>query len=133
MSSFQKGRHQPCIKLHAYFIDQYSICKVLEYIITTNVVSHMDKYNLLYDLQHGFRSKRSCETQLVTLIEDMMQNTTAGSQPCLTDVVDHEILLQNLALYGNIYTCQCLPFNELLSSNCLHQPIKTFAHVTNVV
>ena len=44
------------------------LCKVLEHIVTTNIVSHMDKYNLLYDLQHGFRSKRSCETQLVTLI-----------------------------------------------------------------
>ena len=44
-------------------------CKVLEHVVTTNIVSHMDKYNLLYDLQHGFCSKRSCETQLVTLIE----------------------------------------------------------------
>ena len=38
-----------------------------------------------------------------------------------------------VGLLYNIYTCQCLPFNELLLSNCLHQPIKTFAHVTNVV
>ena len=36
-------------------------------------------------------------------------------------------------LLNNIYTCKCLPFNELLLSICLHQPIKTFAHVTNVV
>ena len=33
----------------------------------------------------------------------------------------------------NIYICQCLPFNELLFSNCLHQTIKTLAHVTKVV
>ena len=31
------------------------LCKVLEHVVTTNIVSHMDKYNLLYDLQHGFR------------------------------------------------------------------------------
>ena len=30
------------------------LCKVLEHIVATNVVSHMDKHNLLYDLQHGF-------------------------------------------------------------------------------
>ena len=60
------------------------LCKVLEHIVTTNIVSHMDKYNLLYDLQHGFHSKRSCETQLVTLIEDLMRNCAAGSQ---TDLV----------------------------------------------
>ena len=56
------------------------LCKVLEHVVTTNKVSHMDKYNLLYDLQHGFRSKRSRETQLVTLIEDLMRNSIAGNQ-----------------------------------------------------
>ena len=40
------------------------LCKVLEHIVAKNVISHMDKHNLLYDLQHGFRSKRSCETNL---------------------------------------------------------------------
>ena len=60
------------------------LCKVLEHIVTTNVVSHMDHHNLLYDLQHGFRSKRSCEIQLVTLVEDLMRNSLAGSQ---TDLV----------------------------------------------
>ena len=60
------------------------LCKVLEHIVTTNIVSHMDKYNLLYDIQHGFRSKRSCETQFVTLIEDLMRHCTARIQ---TDLV----------------------------------------------
>ena len=39
----------------------------------------------------------------------------------------------NASLIKKKYTCECLPFNELLLSNCLHQPIKTFAHMTNVV
>ena len=84
------------------------LCKVLEHIVTTNIVSHMDKYNLLYDLQHGFRSKRSCETQLVTLIEDLMRNCTAGSQTDLVlldfskafDKVSHQKLLLKLHRYG---------------------------------
>ena len=53
---------------------------MIEHIVTTNVVSHMDHHNLLYDLQHGFRSKRSCETQPVTLVEDLMRNSLAESQ-----------------------------------------------------
>ena len=32
------------------------LCKVLEHIVTTNVVSHMDQYSLLFELQHGFRT-----------------------------------------------------------------------------
>ena len=29
----------------------------------------------IYDLQHGFREKRSCETQLIMLIENLARNT----------------------------------------------------------
>ena len=35
-------------------------------------------------------------------------------------------------LFYYIYTCQCLPFNKLLLSKCLHLPIKTCARVKNV-
>ena len=80
------------------------LCKVQEHIVTTNVVSYMDQYNLLYDLQHGFRSKRSCETQKVTLIEDLIRNSLAGSQTDLVlldfskafDKVNHQKLLLKL-------------------------------------
>ena len=81
---------------------------MLEHIVTTNVVSHMDHHNLLYDLQHGFRSKRSCETQLVTLVEDLMRNCLADSQTDLVlldfskafDKVNHQKLLLKLHQYG---------------------------------
>ena len=81
---------------------------MLEHIVTTNVVSHMDHHNLLYNLQHGFRSKRSCETQRVTLVEDLMRNSLAGSQTYLVlldfikafDKVSDQKLLLKLHQYG---------------------------------
>ena len=41
--------------------------KLLEHIITSNITHHLGEHSILYHLQHGFRSGRSCETQLLEL------------------------------------------------------------------
>ena len=45
---------------------------------------HFDKHDLLYDLQHHFREKMSCDTQLTMLFEDLARNTSVGKQ---TDLI----------------------------------------------
>ena len=47
-------------------------------------MSHADRNNILYPLQHGFRSKRSCETQLLEFVDDVSSNMSSGKQ---TDVL----------------------------------------------
>ena len=48
------------------------LCKVIEHIITSKLTQHLNKHiNILYDLQHGLRDMRSCETQLIQLVEDL--------------------------------------------------------------
>lgn len=46
-------------------------CKILEHIIFTNVMAHLNANNLLLENQHGFRYKRSCQTQLFELVTDL--------------------------------------------------------------
>ena len=48
------------------------LCKMLEHIMASHMVKHLNKHDLLYDLQHGFRAKRSCETQLTMLFEHLL-------------------------------------------------------------
>ena len=36
-----------------------------EHIVVSQTMDHQDKYYILDDLQHGFRRRRSCETQLL--------------------------------------------------------------------
>ena len=36
------------------------LCKVLEHIMASHLVEHINSSNLLYDLQQSFREKRSC-------------------------------------------------------------------------
>ena len=49
-------------------------CKTLEHIIVSNINKHLSLENILADCQHGFRSQRSCETQLVQFFHDMVSN-----------------------------------------------------------
>ena len=58
-----------------------SICgKILEHIIYSNILHHLEEYNIIRDEQHGFRSGRSCETQLLTTIHDFANNLNNQKQ-----------------------------------------------------
>ena len=41
-----------------------------KHIVCTNIMAHLDEHKLLSDRQHAFRKNRSCETQLITVIND---------------------------------------------------------------
>ena len=58
--------------------------KVLEHILASNIVRHLDGQGLMYDPQHGFREKRSCEIQLIMLVEDLARNAGLERQ---TDLI----------------------------------------------
>ena len=47
-------------------------------------MSHADTHNILYPLQHGFHTSRSCETQLLEFIDDVTLNMENGKQ---TDIL----------------------------------------------
>ena len=84
------------------------LCKLTEHIIASNISAHFTRYNILYDLQHGFRERRSCETQLIQLVDDLARTLVAGQQSDLIlldfskafDKVSHSKLLYKLHEHG---------------------------------
>ena len=49
-------------------------CKLLEHIIYSHVMAHLQTNNLLSVNQHGFRSGFSCETQLILTVHDLLES-----------------------------------------------------------
>ena len=97
-----------CSKLQAVYYRPVSLtcitCKLFEHIL-----AHLDDHKILTDLQHGFRSGRSCETQLVTTFQDLAQmHNKKGGQIDIAvldflkafDTVPHDGLLSKLKHYG---------------------------------
>ncbi|MCG7865740.1 MAG: hypothetical protein JAY74_05120 [Candidatus Thiodiazotropha taylori] len=71
-------------------------------------MSHLEKHNLLTDYQHGFRKRRSCETQLLLTINDLAKGLNDKQQidailldfSKAFDKVPHQRLLLKLNHYG---------------------------------
>ena len=62
------------------------LCKVLEHIVASSVAKHFTELDILYDLQHGFREKRSCKTQLIMLVDELAKNMQM-TLPCTLQLV----------------------------------------------
>ena len=85
-----------------------TLCKILEHIISTSIHKHLGNHNILTDRQHGFRSRRSCETSLLTTIHDLTNTLEKNHQSDLLlldfskafDTVPHNRLLHKLDHYG---------------------------------
>ena len=83
-------------------------CKLLEHIIHSNVMTHFDKYDILKHHQHGFRKRRSCETQLTVTIQEIVSRVPKGNQVDIIlldfakafDKVPYSRLLHKLDFYG---------------------------------
>ena len=88
-------------------------CKTLEHILVSNINKHLALDSILADCQHGFRSQRSCETQLVQFVHDIISNLDGAvnrghKQTDLIiidlakafDKVPHRRLIPKLGYYG---------------------------------
>ena len=83
-------------------------CKILEHIIFTNIMKHLQEQNILVHFQHGFRSGHSCESQLVITVDDLAKTIDEKGQSDLLildfskafDTVPHQRLLHKLSYYG---------------------------------
>ena len=83
-------------------------CKLLEHVVHSNIMSHLDKFDVLDNAQHGFRKRRSCATQLISTLDEFADCLNKKEQidailldfSKAFDKVDHEGLLMKLEHLG---------------------------------
>ena len=105
---FKKGNGTPSNYRPVSLTLVYS--KVQEHIVHHHVIQHIDHHHwhLLTDYQHGFRKRRSTDTQLILNIDDLARSVDVGEQvDCILldfskafDKVPHNRPLLKLQHYG---------------------------------
>jgi len=72
--------------------------------VCSAILNHADRHNILYPLQHGLHPQRSCQTQLLEIVNDIATNMQQGLQIdlCMLDFskafdkVGHSRLVEKL-------------------------------------
>lgn len=83
-------------------------CKLMEKVLRKEIVDHLESKNLLKSYQHGFRSGRSCLTQLLEYLEELESMVDEGDSVDVVyldcrkafDTVPHRRLLLKLEALG---------------------------------
>jgi len=84
------------------------VCKQMEHVITSYLRQVWDKNNWLYEGQHGFRPGYSCESQVITVCQDIADSLDNGDRIDAIivdflkafDLVPHVRLLMKIANLG---------------------------------
>ena len=104
---YKKGDRARAVNYRPVALTSHVI-KVFERVIRGSMVDFIEKNQLLCDNQHGFRAGRSCLTQLLSHVDDIVQGLTKNADTDAIyldfakafDKVDHKLLLKKLRRLG---------------------------------
>ena len=82
----------------------------MEHILIRHMLRHFDDKKIISDKQHGFRKGHSCETQLITIVNDLLASADVRNRMDIAildfskafDMVSHRRLMSKLDHYGII-------------------------------
>ena len=84
------------------------LSKVLERVVSQQIIQYLSKNNILNPNHHAYRSKHNTSTAMIQMVNSWAEALESGEMAgvCLLDmsaafdIVNHDILLQKMTLYG---------------------------------
>ena len=84
------------------------VCKIMESILKENITNHLEQNGIIRDSQHGFRSGRSCLTNLLYFMEIVTKQVDKGLPVDVvyldfskaSDKVPHNRLINKIKTHG---------------------------------
>ena len=82
--------------------------KIIEKVVHNQLIEHLEKHDILYEYQSGFRSKHSVNTCIAHLSNQMLKCFESGKSAGMTlihlqkafDTLDHDIILDKMKYLG---------------------------------
>ena len=107
MPIFKKGNRSSAVNYRPISLTSI-LCKLCEHIVHSTISTHLDCNSILTNAQHGFRKRRSCETQLLLTLDDLAKGLDDKSQTDMIlldfskafDKVPHQRLLLKVSHCG---------------------------------
>ena len=102
---FKKGSRQGKVNYRPISVLSV-LSKIVERYYGIHLISYLNEYNLLTSSQFGSRTLHSCETMLLQLTDTLLHSMDKGELSGILlvekafDLINHELLLQKLAIYG---------------------------------
>ena len=65
-----------------FFLPKFAVAHIgyFKHVVASRISKHFTEQNILYELQHGFLKKRSCETQLIMPIDELAKRMQSRKQ-----------------------------------------------------
>ena len=106
--------------------------KLLEKCVLKQLISHLDTYDLLGNCQSGYRKHHSCESALIKVTNDILNNLDCNKSTYVImldlraafDTVDHDLLIERLEKQFRITGTALKWFKSYLSNRCFNVKIR---------